>query len=75
MRRPGFDAALDALTRYEAAQDAKVERTVRACMDAAKRGGRYVIMPTAAPITSPLYLTTEANYLTFIDTAAQFGSY
>jgi uroporphyrinogen-III decarboxylase len=53
----------------------EVEHTVRACMDAAKPGGRYVIMPTAAPITSPLSATTEANYLTYIDTAIELGGY
>ena len=32
----------------------QVRRIVRHCMDQAKRGGRYVLMPTAAPINVPL---------------------
>ena len=43
-RRPGFDAALTALTRYEAAQDAKVERTVRLIVaDVRLRGDAAVL--------------------------------
>jgi histidinol dehydrogenase len=43
-RRPGFDAALGALTRYEAAQDAKVERTVRSIIaDVRARGDAAVL--------------------------------
>jgi histidinol dehydrogenase len=40
----GFDAKLDALTRYEAAQDEKVEATVRAIIaDVRKRGDAAVL--------------------------------
>ena len=43
-RRPGFDAALAALTRYEAAQDAKVERVVSAIIaDVRARGDAAVL--------------------------------
>jgi hypothetical protein len=54
---------------------AEVERAVRECMVAAKPGGRYVIMPTAAPIGVPLARQTEDNYVRFIDTALQCGQY
>ena len=53
----------------------QVAEEVRLCMDAAKAGGRFVIMPTAAPINVPLQLKTEENYLRFIDTALEFGKY
>ena len=40
----GFDAALDALTRYEAAQDGRVEATVRAIIaEVRKRGDEAVL--------------------------------
>jgi len=52
-----------------------IERAVPACMDAAKDGGRYVIMPTAAPIQSPLPQKTEENYLRFIEAAWRWGRY
>ena len=44
-------------------------------MQAAKRGGGYIILPTAAPINTPLATKTQDNYLTFIDTALEFGRY
>lgn len=52
-----------------------VRKAVIACMDAAKAGGRYIILPTAAPINTPLAKKTEENYITFIETALEFGSY
>jgi thiazole synthase ThiGH ThiG subunit len=44
-------------------------------MASAKEGGGYVIMPTAAPINSPLQKKTEENYLRFIDAALEWGRY
>lgn len=54
---------------------AEVEKAVEECMASAKRGGGYVIMPTAAPIHSPLAGKTEENYLRFIDAALKYGKY
>ena len=45
------------------------------CIDDAKRGGRYVIMPTAAPINVPLEKKTEENYICFIESALEYGLY
>ena len=53
----------------------EVRQCVVKCMDSAKVGGRYVIMPTAAPINVPLAKQTESNYMTFIDVALQMGKY
>lgn len=53
----------------------QVAHAVRACMDAAKRGGAYIIMPTAAPINSPLAAKTVDNYRCFIETALDLGAY
>jgi hypothetical protein len=53
----------------------EVRQAVIKCMDSAKAGGRYVIMPTAAPINVPLAKQTELNYMTFIDAALQMGKY
>jgi len=53
----------------------QVADEVRLCMEAAKAGGRFVIMPTAAPIDVPLQPKTEENYLRFIDTALDWGKY
>jgi len=52
-----------------------VEQAVRECMWTAKEGGGYVIMPTAAPINTPLAKKTEENYLRFIDAAIEYGRY
>jgi hypothetical protein len=52
-----------------------VESVVKECMASAKESGGYVIMPTAAPINSPLAQQTEENYLRFIDAALEYGKY
>lgn len=54
---------------------ATIRETVKECMDAAKKGGRYVIMPTAAPINIPLQRKTEENYITYIEAALEYGDY
>ncbi|MFH1228090.1 MAG: uroporphyrinogen decarboxylase family protein [Planctomycetota bacterium] len=53
----------------------EVKNTVTQCLDSAKDGGGYVIMPTAAPINSLLVHKTEENYLLFINTALEYGIY
>ena len=53
----------------------EVERTVIECMQAAKAGGGYVIMPTSMPIHTPLDKKTEGNYIRFIETALEYGNY
>ena len=42
--QPGFDAALAALTRYEAAQDAAVESAARAIIDDVRRRGDAAVL-------------------------------
>lgn len=59
----------------EHADEAEVRREVAECMRSAKEGGRYVIMPTAAPINIPLSKKTEENYKAFIDEALRLGAY
>ena len=63
------------LSLLENGKPEDVSRTVRKCMEDAKKGGGYVIMPTAAPINSPLSKRTEENYLTFIDSVIALGGY
>jgi len=53
----------------------EVRNTVRQCMLDAKKGGGYVIMPTAAPVNVPLSPATEENYRVYIDTALEYGGY
>jgi len=52
-----------------------VRQAVIQCMQQAKRGGGYVIMPTAGPINVPLSPKTEHNYRVFIETALEHGRY
>jgi len=47
----------------------------RRTVEAGKPGGRFVVMPTAAPINIPLSPQTEANFLRFIETAMEVGRY
>jgi hypothetical protein len=44
-------------------------------MAAAKGGGRFVIMPTAAPIDAELKERTAENYRAFIEAALEAGAY
>ena len=52
-----------------------IEKLVRDTMAAGKPGGRFIIMPTAAPINVSLSPRTEANYRRFIETALETGTY
>ena len=52
-----------------------VEGLVRSTMAAGKPGGRFIIMPTSAPINIPLSPKTEENYRRFIETALEVGRY
>ena len=62
--------------RYlEATDEAFVERLTRNLMAQGKPGGRFVIMPTAAPINIPLSPQTEKNYIRWIETALEVGKY
>lgn len=53
----------------------QVREIVKRCMDQAKTGGRYVLMPTAAPINIPLAPQTEANYLAYLEAGREYGRY
>lgn len=63
------------LKLLEHGSEEEVAEAVRGCMAAAKEGGGYAIMPTAAPINSPLAAKTERNYIRFIETALECGQY
>ena len=63
------------LKLLEHGTEQEVRDCVKGCMDAAKEGGGYVIMPTSAPINIPLSPKTEANYRVFIQTALEYGQY
>ncbi len=54
---------------------AEIDARVKEMMEAAKAGGGYVLMPTAAPINIPLSPRTEANYLAFIEAGYKYGGY
>lgn len=53
----------------------EIRNIVINCMNDAKRGGNYILMPTASPINVPLSPITEENYRVMIDTALRFGQY
>ncbi|MCG3179763.1 MAG: hypothetical protein BIFFINMI_02106 [Phycisphaerae bacterium] len=63
------------LKHLEHADGEFIERLVRETMAAGKPGGRFIIMPTAAPINVPLAPRTRDNYLRYIDTALEAGVY
>ncbi len=53
----------------------EIREAVKLCMDSAKEGGRFVLMPTAAPINVPLSPQTEENYFHYIEAGLEFGGY
>jgi len=63
------------LKHLEARDPDFVADLVRRTVAAGRIGGRFVIMPTAAPINIPLSPRTEANYFRFIETALEVGRY
>ncbi len=63
------------LKLLEHGDSCEVAAEVRKTMAVAKQGGRFVIMPTAAPINVPLGERTAGNYRTFIDVALECGLY
>jgi hypothetical protein len=63
------------LKMLEHASTDEVKQTVIDCLEAAKAGGGFVLMPTAAPINTPLSKKTEENYTCFIETALNYGAY
>lgn len=63
------------LKDLEYATPEEMERIAIDCINSAKEGSGYVIMPTAAPINVPLSPVTERNYIIFIETALKYGVY
>ncbi len=63
------------LRHLENAEPACIDRLIRDLIETGKTGGRFVIMPTAAPINIPLSPRTEENYIRFIETALECGKY
>lgn len=63
------------LKHLEAAKPAFIDELVTRIMQQGKPGGRFVIMPTAAPINIPLSPQTCENYIRFIQKAIDLGAY
>ena len=63
------------LKHLEHAEGSFIVELVRRTIAQGKPGGRFVIMPTAAPINLPLAPRTEENYFRFIETALEEGRY
>lgn len=63
------------LRDLENATPEEMEKITKECLQDGMEGGGFVIMPTAAPINTPLSPKTEANYITFIETAIRDGTY
>jgi len=63
------------LKLLETGTASQVRAAVASAMKAAKSGGGFVLLPTAAPIDVPLSAKTEENYRAFIEAALEMGSY
>lgn len=63
------------LKALETAEPEEIDALVKRQMDAAKEGGGYIMLPTAAPINIPLSPRTERNYFAWIDAGLAYGTY
>jgi len=63
------------LKELEYADKGRIDSLVKGVMDDAKEGSGFVLMPTAAPINTPLSKKTEENYLQMIESALHYGLY
>ena len=63
------------LRELEHSSRERIDALVKKAMDEAKDGGGFVLMPTAAPINVPLSKKTEENYLRYIESGLNYGSY
>ena len=59
----------------EHGSEEEVRQAVRRAMEEGKPGGRFCLMPTAAPINVPLSPRTERNYFLYIETALELAPY
>ena len=50
-----------------------VRREVRRVLEIGKPGGRFVLLPTATPITVPLPARIEENLFAFAETGLEYG--
>jgi len=60
---------------FETCSPDQIEEKVKVCMDQAKAGGGYIILPSSTPITAPLTERLEQNYYAFIESAIKYGQY
>jgi len=63
------------LKLLERGTEEDVRRAVRTAVEEGKPGGRFCLMPTAAPIDVDLASGTERNYIVMIETALETGGY
>lgn len=63
------------LKELELSSRERIDSLVKKAMEDAKEGSGFVLMPTAAPINSPLSPKTEENYLRMIESAYRYGKY
>jgi len=63
------------LKLLENGTESEVREETRRIIEVGKPDGRFVIMPTAAPINVPLSKRTQANYMAYIDEALSIGVY
>ena len=60
---------------FEVCTVEEIDRKVKGIMGDAKDGGRFIMMPTASPISSPLPKKVEANMIQFVESGRKYGRY
>lgn len=56
------------------ASEEQVERLVKGVVEEGKKGGHFILMPTATPITVPLAPVVERNMFKMIECGLKYGS-
>ena len=62
------------LKELEVASEEQVERLVKGVVEEGKKGGHFILMPTATPITVPLASVVERNMFKMIECGLKYGS-
>jgi len=63
------------LSDLETLEISDIEEMVKYTLNEGMPGGRFILMPTAAPINEPISDKTRKNYHAFIETALRYGEY
>lgn len=63
------------LKHLETLDESEIDELVKKAVEDAACGGRFILMPTAAPLDAVLSERTKKNYIRFIEAGLKYGKY